>query len=308
MVKHLLVILLFVSGCVFAQEQSASGGMFAQEAVVAGYSKGDTLYYDASRAVVRPEKATLYGVVKHVDEQDNWASILIFTKKDDRLIEQIRCVASGEYTGMKKGKQLYFNQEGRVDEMDVYVIAHRKETGKAYSRISSETLLYPNGKVQEEVTFSYPENQGVEEKCYVRKGYYPNGGLQFEETYTDRSSFVYYDEEGQPTSTPAQTVEPYLVNPQFPGGQQELMYFLSKSVQYPHECQVKGIQGRVICRFTVAKNGKIEDVHVLRSGGHPLLDREAVRVLRSMPKWKPGLQRGKPVRVQYTVPVNFRLT
>ena len=85
------------------------------------------------------------------------------------------------------------------------------------------------------------------------------------------------------------------------------MYFLSQYVQYPVECQKGGIQGRVICQFAVAKNGKIEDVRVVRSGGHPLLDKEAVRVLRSMPKWIPGKKRGEPVRVKYTVPVNFAL-
>jgi protein TonB len=57
----------------------------------------------------------------------------------------------------------------------------------------------------------------------------------------------------------------------------------------------------------VAKNGKIEDVKVVRSGGHPLLDKEAIRVLRSMPKWIPGKKRGEPVRVKYTIPVNFAL-
>lgn len=95
--------------------------------------------------------------------------------------------------------------------------------------------------------------------------------------------------------------------PEFPGGQQALFKYLSKNVKYPVIAQENGIQGRVICQFVVNKDGAIVDVEVVRSGGDPSLDKEAVRVIKSMPKWNPGKQRGKAVRVKYTVPVNFRL-
>ena len=95
--------------------------------------------------------------------------------------------------------------------------------------------------------------------------------------------------------------------PEFPGGQQALFKFLSENVKYPAIAQENGIQGRVICQFVVNKDGAIVDVEVVRSGGDASLDKEAVRVIKSMPKWKPGKQRGKAVRVKYTVPVNFRL-
>ena len=95
--------------------------------------------------------------------------------------------------------------------------------------------------------------------------------------------------------------------PEFPGGQQALFKYLSENVKYPVIAQENGIQGRVICQFVVNKDGSIVDVEVVRSGGDPSLDKEAVRVIKSMPKWKPGKQRGKAVRVKYTVPVNFKL-
>jgi len=95
--------------------------------------------------------------------------------------------------------------------------------------------------------------------------------------------------------------------PEFPGGQQALFKYLSENVKYPVIAQENGIQGRVICQFVVNKDGAIVDVEVVRSGGDPSLDKEAIRVIKSMPKWKPGQQRGKPVRVKYTVPVNFKL-
>ncbi len=95
--------------------------------------------------------------------------------------------------------------------------------------------------------------------------------------------------------------------PEFPGGQQALFKYLSENVKYPVIAQENGIQGRVICQFVVNKDGSIVDVEVVRSGGDPSLDKEAGRVIKSMPKWKPGKQRGKAVRVKYTVPVNFKL-
>lgn len=95
--------------------------------------------------------------------------------------------------------------------------------------------------------------------------------------------------------------------PEFPGGQQALLKYLSENVKYPVIAQENGIQGRVICQFVVNKDGAIVDVEVVRSGGDPSLDKEAMRVIKSMPKWNPGKQRGKAVRVKYTIPVNFRL-
>lgn len=95
--------------------------------------------------------------------------------------------------------------------------------------------------------------------------------------------------------------------PEFPGGQAALFKYLSENVKYPVIAQENGIQGRVICQFVVNKDGSIVDVEVVRSGGDASLDKEAIRVIKSMPKWKPGRQRGQAVRVKYTVPVNFKL-
>lgn len=95
--------------------------------------------------------------------------------------------------------------------------------------------------------------------------------------------------------------------PEFPGGQQALFKYINENVKYPVIAQENGIQGRVICQFVVNKDGSIVDIEVVRSGGDPSLDKEAVRVVKSMPKWKPGKQRGKPVRVKFTVPINFKL-
>ena len=94
--------------------------------------------------------------------------------------------------------------------------------------------------------------------------------------------------------------------PEFPGGMTALMKFLGDNIKYPVIAQENGIQGRVITNFVVERDGSISDVQVVR-GQDPSLDKEAVRVIKTMPKWKPGQQRGKPVRVRFTLPVVFRL-
>ncbi len=94
--------------------------------------------------------------------------------------------------------------------------------------------------------------------------------------------------------------------PQFPGGDTELRKFIAQSVKYPVIAQENGIQGRVYVQFVVSTTGAVEQVKVAR-GVDPNLDKEAIRVVQSMPKWKPGKQRGKAVKVSYTVPINFVL-
>ena len=94
--------------------------------------------------------------------------------------------------------------------------------------------------------------------------------------------------------------------PEFPGGMGECMKFLSKNIKYPTISQENGVQGRVIVQFVVNRDGSIVDPVVVR-GVDPYLDKEALRVISTMPKWKPGKQRAKAVRVKYTVPVMFRL-
>ena len=94
--------------------------------------------------------------------------------------------------------------------------------------------------------------------------------------------------------------------PSFPGGQAALFQFLSKTIKYPVLAEEKKIQGRVIVGFYVEVDGTITNVNVKKSVD-PTLDKEAVRVVKSMPKWNPGKKGGIPVRVEYTMPVTFRL-
>ena len=94
--------------------------------------------------------------------------------------------------------------------------------------------------------------------------------------------------------------------PAFPGGEEKLLEFLSKNIEYPEEARKAEIQGRVFVGFVVEKDGSVGDVKVLRGIGGGC-DEEAVRVVKSMPKWKPGMHKGEPVRVSYQIPIHFKL-
>ena len=129
--------------------------------------------------------------------------------------------------------------------------------------------------------------------------------LEKKEAVTSASvSAVPVDSEGEvKTDVVFQVVEQM---PEFPGGMGECMKWLQANMKYPKEAQDKGEQGRVIVQFIVEKDGSITEVKVARSVS-PILDAEALRVISSMPKWKPGMQRGKVVKVKYTMPVMFNL-
>ncbi len=94
--------------------------------------------------------------------------------------------------------------------------------------------------------------------------------------------------------------------PEFPGGRAALMKYLATNIKYPPYAKEAGIQGRVFINFVVERDGSITAVKVLRGIGGGC-DEEAVRVVKAMPKWKPGMQRGKPVRVSFNLPVKFTL-
>ena len=95
--------------------------------------------------------------------------------------------------------------------------------------------------------------------------------------------------------------------PEFPGGVEAMMHYVANNVKYPQEARDKNISGRVFVSFVIEKDGSINEAKVMRGIGGGC-DEEAVRVVKNMPKWKPGMQKGKPVRVSYMMPLNFKLT
>ena len=95
--------------------------------------------------------------------------------------------------------------------------------------------------------------------------------------------------------------------PEFPGGMPALMEYLKEKIHYPKECRDAGIEGKAYIVFVVKKNGKIDEIEIARSTGNELLDKEALRVVKKMPKWKPGMHEGKKVNVLFALPITFKL-
>lgn len=95
-------------------------------------------------------------------------------------------------------------------------------------------------------------------------------------------------------------------DPEFPGGMEGLYQWLATNVKYPEHAKENGIQGRVVVKFVIEKDGSVSDVRIMRSPNDELSE-EAIRVVKAMPKWKAGRQNGKKVRVQYMLPINFKL-
>lgn len=96
------------------------------------------------------------------------------------------------------------------------------------------------------------------------------------------------------------------VQPEFPGGMDSMYAFIQKNLIYPEKAKAEGIEGRVFITFTIEKDGSVSNVKILRGIGGGC-DEVAKEVVEKMPKWKPGTQRGKPVRVQFNLPIKFEL-
>ena len=272
------------------------------------YAVLDTLWVNADRDSVARDEATGFGIVRSIDSTANVAIIHYFNRETQRLESIQRVVAQGQGMGLEKGKQLFFDDEGKVKAMNFYTIVRDPKNDKVLNRLANETFLYPDGKTQEEVIFSYGDKPN-QRRTYVRKIYSPEGFLQYEETMNDKGeqTTTYFKPNGKKDKHPKVHFDLLETLPVFPGGFQALIQFLSNNVKYPPIAQENGIQGRTIVQFVVNKDGSICDIVVVRSAGDPSLDREAIRVVKSMPRWKPGTHRGKPIRVKYTLPVNFKL-
>ncbi len=122
----------------------------------------------------------------------------------------------------------------------------------------------------------------------------------------DRKPFIEEGEEGNSADYKGKVFDIAEEMPQFPGGSNALFTYLSQNVRYPKYAEDKDIQGRVICSFIVEKDGSINEVTVVKNV-HETLDREAIRVIKSMPRWVPGKSKGVHIRVRYNLPINFKL-
>ena len=172
--------------------------------------------------------------------------------------------------------------------------------------ISNDTIPSDAYLLEGDVLAPEPDTMKAEEKktaCKKDELLEIVGGIEDEEGVTEGYVAPEMGEVEDPETVVYQIVEQM---PAFPGGEAKLFEFISKNIHYPQEAKEKGIQGRVFIGFIVEKDGSISNVRNLR-GVDSELDAEAIRVVESMPRWKPGMHRGEPVRVSYQIPIVFKL-
>jgi protein TonB len=137
-------------------------------------------------------------------------------------------------------------------------------------------------------------------------------GNMYTQTYSDENII---EADSTKTANTEENEEEYIeyyyqeIVPEFPGGMAKLMLFIQENMRYPKSAAKKGIEGRVICQFTIKKDGSIDHKSIIVIRGlHKSLDKEAVRIIKKMPKWKPGEDfNGQAIDCKYTIPVKFKL-
>jgi TonB family protein len=155
---------------------------------------------------------------------------------------------------------------------------------------------FPSGQLKKEGTYTFYQLQDT------LKTYYLTGVLRRQDVY-EKDSLISGHCYAKDSSEIAYF--PYEQMPEFEGGQKEMFQFLMKNVKYPKDARENGVEGTVYVGFVVSKTGEIEDVKIRR--GFKLLNEEAIRVVKLMPKWKAGKQDGELVSVSYTLPIKFKL-
>lgn len=156
---------------------------------------------------------------------------------------------------------------------------------------------YNNGKIHCDIDYKNGKFDGL------ILTYWENGKLKREEDFLDGKSIggICFDSLGNKLD-----YSPYEIMPIFPGGERALLNYISKKLEYPFEMQRQGIQGKVIIRFVIDKDGRATNIDIIK-GSRNEFNQEAIRIIKSLPQWKPGIQDGEIVKVYYTLPINFSL-
>lgn len=164
---------------------------------------------------------------------------------------------------------------------------------------------YISGQIQMDGQYISFE-QGTKDGIFTY--WYRNGNKQAEIEYKEGlfvKNIHWWDENGNEIEVNGHTLD-FEVRPEFPGGDEAMIKWVTSEVKYPDIVKENFITGKVFVQFVIDRGGKVTDVKILK-GVHPLLDEEAIRVVKTMPDWKPGMSKGVPVKVSFQFPINFKL-
>lgn len=198
---------------------------------------------------------------------------------------------------------VYDNNNDTAAVSNEYFMNHQLKRTTSFSNYNKyihhgwDSLFFADGSLRSTATFDKNKREGM------HIIYHPNGQMKRKDYYSadklDSGKCFTYD--GNDTA-----YYPYETFPSFPGGDDALLRFLSQSVKFPIEAKKKNIQGEVLITYVIDIDGQIVDIKVKQSV-HPVLDNEAIRVVKSMPRWVAGTQDGEAVRVLYHLPFRFRI-
>jgi TonB family protein len=220
--------------------------------------------------------------------------------------------------GEEQGEALYYNRYGKLSQQGTFENGKRKGLWKTYAEdggeLSSE-ITYLNDMYEGDARY-YNKGKIVSEGKYSKgervldwKYYDPRGKLKYSSDYG--YSFDAKEEMHSSYDAPAvkngETVYAIIEQmPMFPGGESMMMEFIQKNINYPREAREGGFSGTVYINFVVENTGEISKVRVLR-GAQKQLNEESMRIVKSMPRWSPGLQSGRPVAVSFNLPIKYTL-
>ncbi|MCO5264059.1 MAG: TonB family protein [Lentimicrobium sp.] len=197
-------------------------------------------------------------------------------------------IFKGEETPLLEGPTITYSEDGRIIGTNNFRKGSYEGEQKKY---------YDSGALY------YVENYINWKQHGERIVYYEDGSLKRKESF-EYDKLVYgncYSMDGKDT-----TWFPFYEHPQFSGGEEQRIRYLVDNIKYPRKARRMNISGMVYLTFLVRKSGEVTDVEIVR-GVHPLLDEEAMRVVKKMPPWKPGKQDGKPVNTRFNMPIKFTL-
>ena len=214
------------------------------------------------------------------------------------LAESYKVIIRDEQYSDRRIERIYYKSRNIKSETRFLEVPNEKDQTKLISKLDGiHKDWYENGNIHFEFDYRNNKLNGN------LKSYWDNGQLKRHEIYNDGKSLggKCFNSDGSATE-----FYPFEIMPVFPGGERLLLEYISRNLKYPVEMQKMGIQGKVIVRFVVSKEGNVTKTEVIRGVSNEL-DQEALRVVRSLPKWKPGIQDGVNVSVYYTLPITFKL-
>lgn len=220
----------------------------------------------------------------------------VFSKPEE---EQITTATVQEVVSYEEAEEEIEEEEEQFQMPEPEEVVAPEEV--ANQQRITELLIVEDDKLEEE--------KQVKNTQEVMENEAAAGALDITEGTNDLNKTIIKDEViAEPKVEDEQPMNIAMVEqkPEFPGGEAAMYKYLGDNIVYPSAASEEGIQGRVVVEFVVGKDGSITNVKVVRPR-HPALDKEAVRVIKSMPKWIPGRNNGQPVKVTYTLPVTFKL-